>query len=114
AELFEALASKLSDFREHGGGTIVDSSGMFHGRDVKLYEALSRSTGVHIIASTGQGPEAMLGGYFLTPQTNPPTPWPAEKFAELFAAELDEGMVVPRVERRAAAGLVATATTREG
>lgn len=114
AELFAALARKLDDFREHGGGTIVDSAGMFHGRDVKLYEALSRSTGVHIVASTGQGPEAMLGGYFLTPQTNPPTPWPAEKFAELFAAEVSDGMVVPRVERRNPAGLITTATTRGG
>ncbi|WP_328476062.1 hypothetical protein OHA21_20940 [Actinoplanes sp. NBC_00393] len=114
AEIFETLAAKLTAFREHGGGTIVDSTGMFHGRDVRLYEALSAKTGVHIVASTGMGPEEMLGGYFLTPQTNPPTPWPAEKFADLFAKEVTEGMVVPRVERRAAAGLVVTAATREG
>ncbi|MEV5556954.1 phosphotriesterase [Nonomuraea wenchangensis] len=114
AEIFEILARKLADFRAHGGGTIVDSTGMFHGRDPRLYEALSRSTGVHIVASTGMGPEKLLGGYFLTPQTNPPTPWPAEKFARLFTQEVTEGMVVPRVERRAAAGLVATAATREG
>lgn len=114
AEIFEILAGKLKDFRRHGGGTIVDSTGMFHGRDVRLYETLSRTTGVHIVASTGQGPEEMLGGYFLTPQTNPPTPWPAEKFADLFAKEVTEGMVVPRVERRGAAGLVATAATLAG
>ncbi|MEU4653363.1 phosphotriesterase [Streptomyces sp. NPDC023723] len=114
AAIFETLARKLTDFRAHGGGTVVDSTGMFHGRDVKLYEALSRSTGVHIVASTGMGPEALLGGYFLTPQTNPPTPWPAEKFADLFTKEITEGMVVPRVERRGAAGLVATAATRAG
>ncbi|MFI9601204.1 phosphotriesterase [Streptomyces sp. NPDC052043] len=114
AEIFETLAAKLKDFRAHGGGTIVDSTGMFHGRDVRLYETLSRATGVHIVASTGQGPEELLGGYFLTPQTNPPTPWPAEKFADLFTKEVTEGMVVPRVERRGAAGLVATAATREG
>lgn len=114
AEIFEALAAKLKDFREHGGQTIVDSTGMFHGRDLKLYEALSRSTGVHIIASTGLGPEEELGGYFLTPQTNPPTPWPAEKFSDLFGREVSEGMVVPRVERRAAAGIVATVADREG
>ncbi|GAA1858731.1 phosphotriesterase [Actinomadura bangladeshensis] len=114
AEVFETLAGRLRDFREHGGGTIVDATGMFHGRDVRLYEALSRSTGVHIVASTGMGPEEMLGGYFLTPQTNPPTPWPAGKFADLFTKEVTEGMVVPRVERRGAAGLVATAATREG
>ncbi|MHA6693822.1 phosphotriesterase family protein [Homoserinimonas sp. A520] len=114
AEIFEQLAAKLTDFRSHGGGTIVDSTGMFHGRDLKLYEALSWSTGVHIIASTGLGPEESLGGYFLTPQTNPPTPWPAEKFAELFTKEITEGMVVPRVEQRGAAGLITTTTTREG
>ncbi len=114
AEIFETLAKKLTDFRSHGGGTIVDSTGMFHGRDVRLYEALSRSTGVHIVASTGMGPEELLGGYFLTPQTNPPTPWPAEKFADLFTKEVTEGMVVPRVERRAAAGLVATAAATGG
>ncbi|MER5597008.1 phosphotriesterase [Streptomyces sp. NPDC002265] len=114
AEIFETLAGKLRDFRAHGGGTIVDSTGMFHGRDVRLYEALSRTTGVHIVASTGQGPEELLGGYFLTPQTNPPTPWPAEKFAGLFTQEITEGMVVPRVERRGPAGLVTTAVTRAG
>ncbi|GAA2123130.1 phosphotriesterase family protein [Actinomadura napierensis] len=114
AEIFEALAGKLAEFRDRGGRTIVDSTGMFHGRDVRLYEALSRSTGVHIVASTGMGPEEMLGGYFLTPQTNPPTPWPAEKFADLFTKEITEGMVVPSVERRGAAGLVATAATCAG
>src|SRR5690554_5848302 len=57
AEIFATLAAKLTDFRAHGGGTVIDSTGMFHGRDLKLYEALSRSTGVHIIASTGLGPE---------------------------------------------------------
>ncbi len=114
AEIFETLAAKLTDFREHGGGTVVDSTGMFHGRDVRLLEALSRSTGVHVVASTGMGPEGLLGGYFLTPQTNPPTPWPAEKFADLFTKEVTEGMVVPRVERRGAAGLIATAATRDG
>ncbi|MGW5749784.1 phosphotriesterase family protein [Nocardia rhamnosiphila] len=114
AEIFETLAAKLREFRAHGGGTIVDSTGMFHGRDLRMYEALSRATGVHIVASTGMGPEEMLGGYFLTPQTDPPTPWPAEKFGDLFTREITEGMVVPRVERRGAAGLVATTATREG
>ncbi|MTE17445.1 phosphotriesterase family protein [Nocardia aurantiaca] len=114
AEIFEILAEKLREFRVAGGGTIVDSTGMFHGRDLRLYETLAHATGVHIVASTGMGPEALLGGYFLTPQTYPPTPWPAEKFADLFTKEIAEGMVVPRVERRGAAGLVTTAATRGG
>lgn len=114
AEIFDILEAKLTDFREAGGGTVVDSTGMFHGRDVRLYEALSKATGVHIVASTGMGPEELLGGYFLTPQTNPPTPWPADKFADLFSKEVIEGMVVPRIERRGAAGLVTTTATRAG
>ena len=114
AEIFGTLAAKLNEFRKAGGKTIVDSTGMFHGRDLKLYEALSRTTGVHIIASTGMGPEENLGGYFLTPQTNPPTPWPAEKFADLFSREVTDGMVVPRLERRAAAGLVTTTAATDG
>ena len=113
-EIFDALAALLVDFRAAGGGTVVDSTGMFHGRDLLLLEALSRTTGVHVVASTGQGPEGLLGGYFLTPQTNPPTPWPAEKFADLFSREVTEGMVVPRVERRGSAGLVVTAATAAG
>jgi phosphotriesterase-related protein len=114
AEVFDAIAAKLGAFKAAGGGAIVDATGMFQGRDLRLYEALSRATGVHIIASTGQGPESMLGGYFLTPQTNPPTPWPASKFAELFGKEVNEGMAVPRRERRAPAGMVVTAVTHSG
>jgi phosphotriesterase-related protein len=114
AEVFDGLVGRLHAFREAGGGTIVDASGLDFGRDLPLYEALSAATGVHIVASTGLGPEDMLGGYFLTPQTNPPTPWPAERFAELFEAEVSQGMVVPRLERRAPAGLIATAVNRVG
>lgn len=113
-EVFATLSAKLTAFKQAGGGAIVDATGQFHGRDPKLLEALARTTDVHIVASTGQGPEELLGGYFLTPQTNPPTPWPAEKWHELFGTEVSEGMVVPRVERRGAAGLIATAVTRTG
>jgi phosphotriesterase-related protein len=63
AEVFDILATKLTQFKAAGGGTIVDGTGMFEGRDLRLYEALSRATGVHIVATTGQGPEAMLGGF---------------------------------------------------
>jgi phosphotriesterase-related protein len=114
SEIFEVLAAKLADFREAGGGTVVDSTGMFEGRDVTLLENLSRATGVHIVASTGMGPEEMLGGYFLTPQTNPPSPWPAEKFADLFTQEITAGVVVPRVERRGRAGIVVSTASSEG
>ena len=73
AAVLRTLADRLHAFRVAGGGTVVDAGGMFAGRDVPLYEALSRATGVHIVASSGQMEEGMLGGYFLTPQTEPPT-----------------------------------------
>ena len=56
----------------------------------------------------------MLGGYFLTPQTNPPTPWPAEKFADLFPRRSPRAWWFPASSDAAAAGLVATAATRDG
>lgn len=114
AVILEALVAKVAAFKAAGGGTIVDATGMFGGRNVPLLESLSRATGVHVVASTGLGPEENLGGYFRTPQTNPPTPWPADRFADLFTREVTEGMVVPRIERRAAAGLVTTTATRPG
>lgn len=114
AEIVTELVGRLRAFKAAGGGTIVDATGMFHGRNVPLLEAVSRATGVNVVASTGMGPEEYLGGYFRTPQTNPPTPWPAEKFAALFSAEATEGMVVPRIERRGKAGLVTTTGTRGG
>lgn len=56
----------------------------------------------------------MISGYFTTPQTNPPTPWPAEKFSGLFTKEVIEGIVVPRVERSSSAGLVTSIASQSG
>lgn len=74
SEIFDVLKRKLTDFQCLGGQTIVDCGGMFLGRDVKLFQTLSKATGIHIIASSGLGPERMLSGYFTTPQKNPPIP----------------------------------------
>ncbi|RHW32366.1 phosphotriesterase [Lysinibacillus yapensis] len=114
SEIFAALKSQLLAFRRLGGKTIVDSGGMFHGRNVKLYETLSKATGINIVASTGLGPEPLLSGYFLTPQKNPPIPWQAEQFADLFAKEVTEGIVVPRVERSGPAGMATSIASRNG
>ncbi len=114
SEIFDTLKSKLIEFRRLGGKTVVERSGMFHGRDIKLYETLSKSTGVHIVASTGLGPEPMLSGYFVTPQKNPPTPWSAEQFSGLFTKEVTEGIVVPRVERSSSAGIVTSIASQSG
>ena len=44
---------KLRAFREYGGGTFVDATGICNGRDIDYYKSLSRKTGVHIVACTG-------------------------------------------------------------
>ncbi|MCM3767118.1 phosphotriesterase [Neobacillus niacini] len=114
SEIFDRLKQQMLDFRRAGGKTIIDNSGMFHGRDIKLYETLSKTTGVHIVASTGLGPELMLSGYFVTPQKNPPTPWSAEQFSALFAKEVTEGIAVPRIERSSSAGIVTSIASQTG
>ena len=94
AEIFEKISAKLRAFKAAGGSTVVDATGMFHGRDLPLLEALARSTGVNIIASTGMGPEENLGGYFLTPQTNPPPPRPAGKITNHQGEKKNQRKVV--------------------
>ncbi|MEU8247874.1 phosphotriesterase [Nonomuraea sp. NPDC048916] len=50
---YEETVPKLRRFREYGGGTFVDATGICNGRDVDYYKSLSAKTGVHIVASTG-------------------------------------------------------------
>lgn len=114
SDVFEVLKNKLIDFRNAGGKTIIDRTGMFHGRDIRFLENLSKATDVYIIASTGLGPQKLLSGYFLTPQKNPPTPWSAEQFAALFIKEVEEGIVVPRLFRGASAGIVTSIADTDG
>ncbi|TBL76552.1 phosphotriesterase family protein [Paenibacillus thalictri] len=52
-EAFEVTVQKLRRFREHGGKTFVDCTGIGNGRDVEYFQVLSRRTGVHIVAVTG-------------------------------------------------------------
>lgn len=52
-EAFEVTIAKLRRFREHGGKTFVDCTGIGNGRDLEYFQVLSRRTGVHIVAVTG-------------------------------------------------------------
>ena len=52
-QAYEETVPKLRKFREYGGGTFVDATGICNGRDVDYYKSLSRKTGVHIVACTG-------------------------------------------------------------
>ncbi|GAA5028827.1 phosphotriesterase [Microbacterium fluvii] len=50
---YDETVPKLRAFREYGGSTIVDATGICNGRDVDYYRSLSEKTGVQIIACTG-------------------------------------------------------------
>lgn len=50
---YDETVPKLEQFREYGGRTFVDATGICNGRDVDYYKSLSAKTGVHIVACTG-------------------------------------------------------------
>ncbi len=52
-QAYEETVPKLRRFREQGGGTFVDATGICNGRDIDYYKSLSAKTGLNIIASTG-------------------------------------------------------------
>lgn len=52
-ERYEETIPKLRRYREHGGSTFVDATGICNGRDVDYYRSISEKTGVHIVAATG-------------------------------------------------------------
>src|SRR5262249_55217098 len=47
------IAGLLSEFREAGGQSLIDAGMTWFGPNPWLYVGLSRSTGIHIIASVG-------------------------------------------------------------
>ncbi|WP_345751094.1 phosphotriesterase family protein [Microbacterium rhizophilus] len=50
---YEETVPKLRTYRENGGSTFVDATGICNGRDVDYYKSISEKTGVHIVAATG-------------------------------------------------------------
>ena len=64
---FEKICGSLTAFKALGGKTIVDTSGITMGRDIKFFASLSKETGINIIAATGFENEPFLLP-FLRPQ----------------------------------------------
>jgi len=52
-KMLEVAIDKLRDFRELGGKSIVDCTGIGTGRDIPYWQVVSRVTGVNIVACTG-------------------------------------------------------------
>ena len=130
AAAFDQISAQLKLFKDAGGGTIVDTSGITLGRDVNFYAKLSEFTGVHIVAATGfdNQPLSIPGHFyshaFLYSNVAGPYYWfreipgsfypsygaTKEYLMFLFHNELVRGMIVPGMVRtRTRAGIVKAA-----
>ena len=83
-QAYEETVPKLRRFREQGGGTFVDATGICNGRDIDYYKSLSAKTGLNIIASTGfVGGDTALAHFARAS---------VEYLTELFVHELSVGI----------------------
>lgn len=104
----------VAAFRAAGGGTLVDSMPIGGGRNAAKLAELSRRTGAHILCPTG----LHLAKYYA------PGHWSerlsAERLADLFVAEIEEGIDLadgngPSIARGVhRAGLIKIATGEKG
>lgn len=83
-ERYAETVPKLRAFREHGGRTFVDATGICNGRDVDYYKSLSARTGVHIVACTG-----FVGGDTALPHFARAS---VDYLAEVFVHEITVGI----------------------
>ena len=124
AAAFELIRSALLEFKQSGGGTIVDTSGITLGRDLTLYSRVAKLTGVQVVAATGfEDENTSIPTHFALPGSNYFSPGPfdpkrggyansvwqreipgnfytanggtKEYFMFLFYNEMTQGMVAP-------------------
>lgn len=101
-EVFSKLYDTLTEYKNAGGNTIVDCSGIGMGRDVDLYAALSRASGVNIVACTGFWAQENTVPYFLSKDI--------DYLQDLFIKELIHGMGTTNVK----AGFIKVGNGKEG
>jgi phosphotriesterase-related protein len=106
----DKAVEEVRDFQRFGGQAVVECSPIGIGRDPDGLAAISRRTGVHVVAATG----FHKARYYL--DTHWRFRYTVEQAAELFVREIEHGMETggyegPVVERSAAcAGIVKVAT----
>lgn len=94
ARAFEKIKKDLLEFKRLGGQTLVDCTGMAMGRNVEFAQALSRSSGVHIVCCTGFREERTIPGHY-----SPFWGRTHEYLARIFIGEITQGMSVPYMRR---------------
>lgn len=104
SSVFEKIRKDLLDFKSLGGQTIVDCSGVANGRDIEFYQALSRATGINIVASTGFGAQPNIPGHFVSTSYSSKE---ADYISNVFLQELTQGMVTGFMKKTSVkAGLI--------
>jgi phosphotriesterase-related protein len=77
---------ELSDFKAAGGGAMVDCMPCDAGRNIEKLAAISKGSGVHVIAPTG------LHRVRFYPEGHWRFTWPADRLADLFVDEIERGI----------------------
>ncbi|MBI2911234.1 MAG: hypothetical protein HYY05_03765 [Chloroflexi bacterium] len=99
-KVYERCHQDLVEFKNLGGGTLVDVSGIGLGRDVELYSLLQKTSGVNVVLCTGFWPERGFLGEF----------WRDIDFhEELYVRELTQGIQNTDVR----AGIIKVGTGRD-
>ncbi|MBN2324602.1 MAG: hypothetical protein JXQ30_12775 [Spirochaetes bacterium] len=110
----EKSALELERFKSYGGGSVLDAQPFGAGRDVETLASLSRSTGVHIVASTGIHKRFFYRDDFWSYGAS------TEELARLFVSEISDGAYaydagLPFAGRsKVRAGVIKTATGKNG
>ncbi len=108
AVAFEKIKVALLEFKRLGGQTVVDCGGMATGRDLDFYQALSRTTGVNIVAGTGFREETVIPGRLI------PESGDLNSIARPFIRELTEGMVTGLMRKTGIRAGIITAGNSDG
>ena len=75
---------ELKDYRQAGGGLIVDAQPTGCGRSLSELAGLSRESGIHIVAVAGFHKKEFFDNLLLLA-------WPEEKLADLYIREVTDG-----------------------
>lgn len=79
----------MKEYYSKGGRAVVDAQPVGCGRDARFLEYISNESGVHIVASTG------FHKLMFYPENHWIFNWSEEQIAELYQAELTQGMFEP-------------------
>jgi len=83
-KVFTKCVKDLAEYRDLGGRTIVEVSGIGLGRDVEFYRMMSRYSGVHVVLSTAFWADTGIYNYFRNKDI--------DYLEEFFVRELTHGI----------------------